>query len=1249
MVEGISGVACSRTKGSVRFTIKSIFSKFELDIHALVIGSITSVTPAVSVDIGQWRHLANLQLADPHFGTPGHVDVLLGADVWGSIVEGDVIHGGYDEPHAQLTRLGWVVFGPASVPGHSSTTVGNYCAQIRDESYLEDLICNFWKLEEVPVTTKSSDDECERFFATTHQRMADGRYVVRLPFRQDGQPLGDSYVNARRQFSRLERRLAADPDMHAKYIAFMREYESLGHMERVVQPVVQSGCYYIPHHAVLGKFRVVFNASAPTSNGLSLNDIQLVGSPIQDSLINIILRFRRYAIAITADVEKMFRQVLVAAQDRDFQRILWRESPSEEVITYRLSTVTYGMACSPHNAIRAMHQCAYDSFDKIHDRNMGIQAREAILSSFYVDDFLTSCSTVDSAITLATNIDTILTAGGFKLRKWNSNDAAVLIPLGKGLSPTECPIDAPVASVLGLRWSPVDDILLFNVELKQPGGVYTKRSVLSEVAKLFDPTGFLSPVVVVGKIFIQTLWSAGIDWDTALTTELREIWLTFRNDLTALNMLRIPRWLGMKEGSTTTLYGFCDASQKAYAAVVYARTTNSQGDVHVALITARTKVAPLRGATIPRLELCAAQLLAETLRNVRSALGLVDQVASLWSDSTITLCWLRKQPETLKPYVSNRVRRIQELTLRDEWHYVRSSQNPADCASRGISASELLDHHLWWSGPSWLRDDTIDPTCHPKLRDCDEAVVNSERRVQCLAVTVTNLTLTTRRLDGEIIPLTDRFSSLKKLIHTTALILRWLPRSRSFRRSTIDPQEMETALEWLMRIDQMNAFPKDIRCIQGGSALPTASSILPLNPYLDDHGLLRVGGRISKSALIEAHRHPIILPKSTGLVRLLITQAHIDTLHGGTQLTLQTLRCRFWIIHGRVAVRSLILKCVICRRNRGAVLTQQMASLPRHRVQAARPFIASGVDYCGPFNLRIGTKRSRTTVKTYLAIFVCTATKAVHIEVADDLSTQAFLDVFTRFVSRRGPCRDLYSDNGTAFVGANRVLKEDLAAWFKERSIQSLADLGTRWHFITPSAPHQGGLWEAAVKSAKRHLVRVVGTQALWYSQLQTLATRIEACLNSRPLVPLHDDPDDKYALTPADFLIGSQIIAIPEPDVSEIPANRVKHWQWLRQMHQLFWKRWNEEYLATLQARTKWQRRVPNIRLGDIVVIRHENLPPTHWRLARVTELHPGTDGAVRNVTLATAHGSCTRAVQKLCLLLEDHIETNVSTGEDV
>ncbi|XP_049309489.1 uncharacterized protein LOC125777807 [Bactrocera dorsalis] len=197
----------------------------------------------------------------------------------------------------------------------------------------------------------------------------------------------------------------------------------------------------------------------------------------------------------------------------------------------------------------------------------------------------------------------------------------------------------------------------------------------------------------------------------------------------------------------------------------------------------------------------------------------------------------------------------------------------------------------------------------------------------------------------------------------------------------------------------------------------------------------------------------------------------------------------------------------------------------------------------------------------------------------DDLSAQAFLDAFTRFVSRRGPCRDLYSDNGTAFVGANRLLKEDLAAWQGENNQRSLANSGTHWHFITPSAPHQGGLWEAAVKSAKHHLVRCVGTQVMWYSQLQTLAVRIEACLNSRPITPLYDDPEEKLALTPGDFLIGSPLLAVPEPDIKQIPSNRLKQWQLVRQIQQGFWKRWSEEYLTILQRRNKWLRRTKNIR----------------------------------------------------------------------
>ncbi|XP_055910762.1 uncharacterized protein LOC129945124 [Eupeodes corollae] len=385
---------------------------------------------------------------------------------------------------------------------------------------------------------------------------------------------------------------------------------------------------------------------------------------------------------------------------------------------------------------------------------------------------------------------------------------------------------------------------------------------------------------------------------------------------------------------------------------------------------------------------------------------------------------------------------------------------------------------------------------------------------------------------------------MQKLLRVVAYMTRWLKSHRHrIQEPVIGADELDDALQRLIRIEQAMCFPQDIQQLHKKAPLGSGSPLLSLNPYLDDKDLLRVGGRLTHFSLPHEQKFPLVLPKIGHLVGLLLDHTHEITMHGGAQLMLQTLRHKYWILQGRQAVRTFVHKCVICRRYRGTLIKQQMASLPSQRVNEARPFLSSGVDYCGPFILRVGTKRSRTTTKGYLAIFVCMATKTVHLEVIEDLSSQAFLDAFTRFTGRRGPCPDLYSDNGTAFVGANRLMKEDLALFESHYNQQALAHAGTRWHFITPGAPHQGGLWEAAVKSAKHHLIRLVGSQSLWHHQLHTLAVRIEACLNSRPLVPLHDDPEDKLALTPGDFLIGAPLIAVPEPRIDDIPINHQDFW----------------------------------------------------------------------------------------------------------
>lgn len=762
-------------------------------------------------------------------------------------------------------------------------------------------------------------------------------------------------------------------------------------------------------------------------------------------------------------------------------------------------------------------------------------------------------------------------------------------------------------------------------------------------------------------------------WDAPLPPELLTEWLTFRNGLRQLEIIRIPRWFGLRLEHRPHLHGFCDASGKAYAAAIYLCSVNEAGEQTSMLITSKTKVAPakigvggLSLTTIPRLELCAAQLLAATMANIRPALGLDDVPYSMWTDSSIVLDWLRKTPGTLKQYVANRVHSIQQQSDIENWHHVSTKDNPADCASRGLTAEALAKHPLWWHGPTHILHRNELATNCPTLTEHEVTAMTQEMKPlkANTARTVPGHSIQTHYMEEGnrvSIDLIDHCSRVGQLQRITAYVLRFHPKRRAYwHQRYISREEMDFALQWHIRHEQSRAFPEEIQILRRRHvsletdvtptadrpfSLSTSSQLLTFAPYLDSYGIIRVGGRLRHAELSYDQRHPIILAKDSKLARLIIRQIHHETLHGGIQLMLHTLRQRYWVLNGRMAVKKCIHNCVICRRHSQTMTKQQMASLPAARVRAAQPFSSAGVDYCGPFLVRIGTKRTRTVTKTWVAIFVCMATKAVHIELAEDCSSDAFLNVYSRFIGRRGPCSNLYSDNGTTFIGANNALQRDLINWRSAHTLQQIANRGTTWHFIAPGAPHQGGLWEAAVKSAKRHLLRVVGTQSMQYDQLNTLLVRIEACLNSRPLIALHDSVDDRLALTPADFLIGRPLLTVPEAPTPELPTNRLRYWQRLRQMHQHFWQAWHEDYLATLQQRSKWQQTSENLCVNDIVVVRHENLPPTHWRLGRVTAVHPGSDGLVRTVTVRYSHWDGNRMVprefqrpvQKLCKLLSD------------
>ncbi|GJQ74686.1 hypothetical protein Trydic_g21538 [Trypoxylus dichotomus] len=592
-------------------------------------------------------------------------------------------------------------------------------------------------------------------------------------------------------------------------------------------------CYYLPHHGVFKesslttKLSVVFDASAPSSSGFSLNDIQLVGPTIQDDLFSSLIRFRQHTYVVSADIAKMYRQVLIDPKYRCLQRILWRSDPSKPLHIYQLNTVTYGTASAPYLAVKCLKQLSIEHIDNFP------RAANAIVHDFYVDDFLSGSDTVEEAQLLCNQVSQILQDGCFELRKWISNNPQILTVLNssKVSSPQVMLFKQSEVKdkTLGIQWNWSTDNLTYSIPNYNKTRPFTKRNLLSDISKIFDPLGLLSPVVVNAKLLIQKIWQLNLSWDDVVSESIKDSWLNF----------------------------------------------------------------------------------------------------------------------------------------------------------------------------------------------------------------------------------TDELKSLRK------------------------------------------------NSILGNKHLQT------LTPFIDHDGLLRVGGRLANSEFNFNQRCPLLLDGNHILTKLLFRHEHIRLLHAGPQLLLSSIRNEFWPTKGRNLAREIVRDCIKCFRFKAESVVPIMGQLPKHRVTANHPFYATGVDYVGPVLIR--DKRGR---------------------------------------------------------------------------------------------------------------------------ELLTVLTQVEGILNSRPIFPMSSDPNDLNALTPGHFLIGRPITFLPQPNLLEVKENTLSRYQRLHQMTQNFWTRWSREYISELQQKTKWKSNLGSINVGDLVVIKDDHLPPSRWKLGRITEIQPGKDNVVRVVTIRTSSGQMKRSVTRVCPL---------------
>ena len=647
-----------------------------------------------------------------------------------------------------------------------------------------------------------------------------------------------------------------------------------------------------------------------------------------------------------------------------------------------------------------------------------------------------------------------------------------------------------------------------------------------------------------GKSILQELCHLDVSWDDPIPDDVKIKWEKWRADLLNLQQISISRCYKPENfGSVvrTELHHFSDASVKGYRQCSYLRMIDEQQRIHCTLVMGKSRVAPLKPVTVTRLELTTAVCSVRISQQLRRELSYYIDQEYFWTDSKVVLGYISNESRRFHVFVANRVQEIQNSTSVEQWNHVESKQNPADEASRGVKSQELL-HSRWINGPVflWKTEDQW-----PINQDHSEGTFDLQNNDPEVKKYVT---MATTQIDSEKTSLCERvryFSDWYRAKRAIALFTRYV---RSLRARVqekhckeeltreVKVTELESAERAIIRAVQTSAFKEELDVLkqikrknpdpnsrawaqQRKSNIKTYGSLYKLDPFVDDDGILRVGGRLRRASLSDDMKFPIILPRNSHVTTLIVRYFHARTSHQGKTMTLNEVRSNgFWIISGSVVVSSIISSCVKCKKLRGAVQEQRMSE---DRLETAPPFTYCAVDYFGPFIVKDGRKE----LKRYGVLFTCMASRAIHLETSNSLDTDSFINALRRFISRRGPIRQLRSDQGTNFVGALKELAEALGEMDQERIKAKLLEEQCDWFSFkmnVPAASHMGGVWERQIRTVRSVLSSLLNNNGrqLDDESLSTLTCEAEAIVNSRPLtVTQISDPDSPSPLTPNQLL----------------------------------------------------------------------------------------------------------------------------------
>ena len=1169
----------------------------------------------------KFAHLSGLQFV----GGGQKVQLLLGQDNAEALVPLEVKQGKVGEPFASRTLFGWSLNGTSGPNG----TGGKVFSHFISSKLVQDDIHKLWEIEcdGTDDLAMSIDDKGVEALWDREVKLVDGHYQLPIPWKE-GVSLPSNIGVAMVRLNALHKKLVKC-DMLNRYHAEIVKMLQEGYAEFV--PVVDikksDGVWYLPHHAVVNekkpeKVRIVFDCAA-RFQGESLNNKCHQGPDYINRLLSVLLRFRQHSYAVTADVQAMYYQVKIPPEQRDSLRFLWYDS-SGTLVHYRMTGHVFGgIWCSSSTTYALRHT--------IQDFEASSLVADAVLRNFYVDDLLCSLQTEQEALEVIEGVPELLSKAGFRLTKFVVSDPKLLdhVPEEDRAGGVKVFESEYYSRALGVEWDVVNDELVYSEFKFDSVDKVTRRSMLRAVASLYDPLGVIGPFIVIGKILLQEATRLKLSWDEEVPPDLTCKWLSWIEFMKELPLIRIPRCVKpfSSDQAVMELHHFCDASEVAYGSCSYLRCARQDGSITTFLVFSKAKVAPIKSVGIPRLELQAAVLAAKVEAMLLSELDIALLPSRFWSDSEIVLKYINNSSRRFHTFVANRVSTICEVSDPSQWYHIPGSDNPADIISRGSKiTSRNFDH--WFHGPQFLRTHKSEwgtSSCELFLPADDPEVKKDVKSVTSCFVAV----------DSPTNKLLTYFSDWHKLKRAVGWFLRLKQVLRGKTHVTekcLTVGELKEAETAVLRFVQHQFYGSEVKLLSAGTVIGKSSALRDLSPFLDDCGILRVGGRLRYSMLSSFHKYPVIVPNGHHVAQLLVLHYH-NIAHLGTDWVVAQLRQKYWITKVRIVVKSIRHNCFKCKRLFNDPCSQRMADLPADRLQANKPpFTFVGVDCFGPTYV----KQGRAQIKRYGCLYTCLTTRAVHLEVLYQMDTDSFINSFRRFVCRRGNPERVYSDQGTNLVGGHAELDTSIKQLDKARVITTFRSEGIDWVFIPPSAAHMGGVWERLVGVVKKAIIGVLDIGCSVNDEvLQTLFCEVERIVNSRPITKQSEDAGDLVPLSPNHLLLLRECPSLP-PGIFCGADMYKRRWRIVQYLSDQFWSRWLREYLSELQKRNKWHNISRNLAEGDLVLISGENTPRGVWPMGIVQEVFEGKDGLVRSAKIKTKASLLVRPVVK-CILLEE------------